>query len=158
MSQSKVRPIPEGFHSITPHLIIKGAAQALEFYKKAFGAKEISRMPMGDKIGHAEMRIGSSVFFLADEVPDWGIRGPVPGAGSPVTIHLYVEDCDKFFIQAVAAGATSKQPPTTMFWGDRYGKLQDPFGHDWSVATHVEDVDPAEMPKRMEAAMAGKPC
>jgi PhnB protein len=155
------KPIPEGFHTITPSLVIKGAAEAIEFYKRAFGAEEIMRMPMPGadgrvKVGHAELRIGDSILFLNDEFPEHGASGP--NGSSPVTIHLYVPDVDAFFNRAVEAGATVQFPLVNMFWGDRYGKLADPFGHNWSVATHVEDVPPEEMPKRMAAAMSGKGC
>jgi PhnB protein len=158
MSKGKVRPIPEGVHTVTPHLIIRGAAAAIEFYKKALGATELMRMPMGapGKIGHAELQIGTSRVFLADEFPEMGACAPSATGNSPVTLHLYVEDCDKVFNHAVAAGAKAQMPPADMFWGDRYAKFKDPFGHDWAVATHVEDVPPEEMPKRMAAAMPPK--
>lgn len=156
----KVSPIPEGFHSVTPHLIIKGAGRAMDFYKKAFGAEEVMCMrgPDGQSVCHAEIKIGNSHVFLADEYPDMGCIGPQTLKGSPVTIHLYVNDADKVFNQAVAAGAKVTMPVTDMFWGDRYGKLEDPFGHHWSVATHIEDVSPEECAKRMQAAFAGGEC
>ena len=155
-------PIPEGFSTITPHLIIKGAAEAIEFYKKAFGAKELSRMPFPGsnghvKLGHAELEIGDSKLFLADEFPENGGLGPQDGR-SPVTIHLYVTDADATFNQAVEAGATVAMPLANMFWGDRFGKLVDPFGHHWSIATHLEDPTPEEMKERMAAAFSGEPC
>jgi PhnB protein len=154
MSKSKVRAVPEGFHTITPHLVIRGATAAIEFYKKAFGAQTIMSMPgPGGKVMHAELKIGDSILFLADEFPDMGSCAPAPGSSSPVVLNLYVEDCDKIFNQAVAAGAKVQMPPADMFWGDRYAKFSDPFGHNWSVATHIEDVPPAEMPKRAEEAM-----
>lgn len=151
------KPIPEGFHAITPHLVIKGAAEAIEYYKRAFGAEEICRMPMpaGDgrmKIGHAELKIGDSMLFLSDDFPDHGAVGP--NGSSPVTIHLYVPDVDTVYNRAVEAGAIATMPPADMFWGDRYGKLVDPFGHHWSIATHLEDVTPGQMKERMDAAMA----
>lgn len=150
-SKSGVRPIPEGMHTVTPHLICAGAAQALEFYKKAFGAVELSRMLGSDgKIMHASMRIGDSIIMLNDEMPDWGTFGPKHLKGSPVTIHLYVEDADASFAQAVSAGAKVTMPLDDMFWGDRYGKLEDPFGHQWSVGTHMRDVSPEEMQKAMQ--------
>jgi PhnB protein len=154
--------IPEGHHTITPHLIIKGAAEAIEFYKKAFGAKELARMPFpgsnGEmKLGHAELEIGDSRLFLADEFPENGGLGPQEGR-SPVTLHLYVPDADATFNQAVEAGATVTMPLADMFWGDRFGKLVDPFGHHWSVATHLEDPTPEQMKERMAAAFAGAPC
>ncbi len=152
----KVRPIPEGFHTVTPHLIIKGAAKAVEFYKKAFGAEEIMCMPgPGGSVMHAEIKIGNSIIFLADEFPDWGCLSPATLNGSPVTIHLYVEDCDAAFNKATQAGAEALMPPSDMFWGDRYGKLKDPFGHQWSIATHTEDVSPEECAKRCAESMAG---
>ncbi|MEO5718158.1 MAG: VOC family protein [Chthoniobacterales bacterium] len=142
-------------HSVTPHLICAGAADAIEFYKKAFGAVELSRLPGADgKVMHASIRIGDSVIMLNDEMPEWGSVGPKALKGSPVTIHLYVEDADAFFAQALAAGATATMPLDDMFWGDRYGKVEDPFGHQWSIATHQRDVSPAEMQKAMEEMCA----
>jgi uncharacterized glyoxalase superfamily protein PhnB len=154
-------PIPEGHHTITPHLVIKGASKAIEFYKKAFGAEELSRMPFPSpdgtmKVGHAELKIGDSRLFLADEFPEHGSVAP-SGSSTPVTLHLYVTDADASFARAVAAGATVGGPLSDMFWGDRYGKLIDPFGHHWSIAEHLEDVTPEEMMKRM-AAMSGESC
>jgi uncharacterized glyoxalase superfamily protein PhnB len=151
-----VKPVPAGFHTLTPHLIVRGAAQAIEFYKKAFGAEELTRMPSPDgrTVMHAELQIGDSILFLADEFPEMGARSPKALGGSPVTIHLYVADVDAVFNRAIQAGATAQMPPTDMFWGDRYGKLTDPFGHVWSVATHTEDVPPEEMAKRAQAAFA----
>lgn len=153
-------PIPAGQHSITPHLIIKGASEAIEFYKRAFGAEEISRMPFPGKdgamkLGHAELMIGDSKLFLADEFPEQG--GVGPGQTSPVTLHLYVTDADATFAQAVKAGATVRMPLADMFWGDRYGQVIDPFGHHWSIAEHVEDLTPEQMQKKM-AAFTGAPC
>ncbi len=157
-------PIPAGHHTITPHLIIKGASDAIEFYKRAFGATEISRMPFPGpdgqvKIGHAELEIGDSRLMLSDEFPQQGNVGP--GASSPVTMHLYVTDADAVFGRAVEAGATVRMPLADMFWGDRYGKLVDPFGHHWSIGEHLEDPTPDQMKERMAAAMAamrGKSC
>jgi PhnB protein len=154
-------PIPTGFHSITPHLVIKGAAEAIEFYKQAFGAEETCRIPFPGpngqmKLGHAELKIGDSMLFLADEFPEQGVTGP--NGQSPVTIHLYVSDVDAVFNSAVEAGATTSMPPTDMFWGDRYGKLVDPFGHHWAVATHVDDVTPEQMKERMAAMFGGAAC
>ena len=138
-------------HSITPHLICAGAADAIEFYKKAFGAVELSRMPGADgRLMHASIRIGDSVVMLVDEMPNWQSFGPLALKGSPVTIHLYVADVDAAFAQAVNAGARVTMPLDDMFWGDRYGKLDDPFGHHWSLATHVRDVSPDEMKKAMD--------
>jgi uncharacterized glyoxalase superfamily protein PhnB len=152
-----VKPVPEGFHTVTPHLIIRGAAKAIEFYKKAFGAEEIMRMPGpdGQSIMHAEIRIGDSHIMLNDEFPDWGKVSPQALNGSPVTIHLYVNNVDAVFNKAVQAGATAVMPVTDMFWGDRYGYLQDPFGHCWSVATHIADYTPEECMKRCQEAMGG---
>jgi PhnB protein len=145
------KPIPEGMHTVTPHLICAGAADAIEFYRKAFGAVELSRMPGSDgKLMHASIRIGDSVIMLNEENPDWGSFGPKSLKGSPVTIHLYVENVDAIFEQAVRAGAKVTMPLDDMFWGDRYGKLEDPFGHLWSIGTHVRDVSPEEMQKAME--------
>jgi uncharacterized glyoxalase superfamily protein PhnB len=152
-------PIPAGYQTITPYLIVKGAAEAIEFYKRALGAEELSRMPFPGpdgtmRLGHAELQVGDSKLFLADEFPERGSVGP-NGNGSPVTIHLYVTDADATFERAVAAGATVAMPLADMFWGDRFGKLVDPFGHHWSISEHVEDVTPEQMKERM-AAM--QPC
>jgi len=148
--------IPQGMHSVTPHLVCAGAAQAIEFYKKAFGATEEGRMPGPDgKLMHAMIRIGDSAIMLVDEMPEWGSLGPKALKGSPVTIHLYVEDADAFAKRAVAAGAKITMPVEDQFWGDRYGKLEDPFGHHWSVATHVRDVSPEEMQKAMKEMAKG---
>lgn len=150
-----VRPIPEGYHSVTPYLTVNGAARAIDFYQRAFGAKEIMRMHGADgKIGHAELRIGDSVIMLADEMPGSGTRSPQSLGGATAGIFLYVEGVDKVFNQAVSAGAKIDAPLENMFWGDRYGRLTDPFGQSWSLATHVEDVPPQEMEKRMKNAMA----
>ena len=149
------KQIPQGMHSVTPHLVCAGAAQAIEFYKKAFGAVEEARLPGSDgKLMHALIRIGGSAIMLADEMPEWGSLGPKALKGSPVTIHLYVEDADAFAKRAAAAGAKITMPVDEMFWGDRYGKLEDPFGHQWSVATHLRDVTREEMQQAM-AKMAG---
>ncbi|HEV2949102.1 MAG TPA: VOC family protein [Gemmataceae bacterium] len=147
--------VPAGFSTVTPHLVVRDAAQAIEFYKKAFGAKETVRMPgPGGKILHAEIKIGDSHLFLADEMPEWGSKSPLMLGGTGTTISLYVEDADAVFNRAVAAGAQVKMPLADQFWGDRYGKLGDPYGHEWAVATHLEDLSPAEMKKRQEVAMA----
>jgi uncharacterized glyoxalase superfamily protein PhnB len=148
----KVKPIPDGFHTVTPHLVIKGASKAIEFYKKAFGAEEISRMPGPDgKLMHASIRIGDSILMLADEFPDMGAEGPEAFGGSPVKIHLYVEDVDAFVKNATKAGAKVTMPVQDQFWGDRYGKLEDPFGHQWSVGTHKEDLTPAQVMENAKA-------
>jgi PhnB protein len=148
------KPIPDGYHTATPYLIVNGAAEAIEFYKRAFGATELLRMtdPQG-RIGHAEIRVGDSVIMLADEHPDMGYRGPRSMGGSSVSILLYVDDVDTIFDRALSAGATVQRPIADQFYGDRSGKLEDPFGHVWSIATHVEDVPPEEMRRRAEAAM-----
>ena len=149
-TKTSVKPIPEGMHTVTPHLVCAGAADAIEFYKKAFGAVELSRMPGADgKLMHGSIRIGDSVIMLVDEMPDWGMLGPKSLKGSPVKIHLYVEDADSAFDKAVRAGAKVTMPLDDMFWGDRYGKLEDPFGHEWSIGTHKRDVSPEEMQKAM---------
>jgi PhnB protein len=146
-----VHPIPPGMHTVTPHLICAGAAEAIEFYKKALGADELSRVPGSDgRLMHATIRIGDSVVMLVDEMLEWGALGPKALKGSPVTIHLYVDDADAFFERAVGAGAKVTMPLDDMFWGDRYGKFEDPFGHQWSVATHIRDVSPDEMQKAMQ--------
>lgn len=148
---SPTTKIPKGMHTVTPHLICAGAAEAIEFYKQAFGAVELSRMlsPEG-KVMHATIRIGDSVIMLNDETPQWESYGPKHLKGSPVTIHLYVEDAEAVFAQAVKAGAKPTMPLDDMFWGDRYGRVEDPVGHQWSIATHVRDVAPEEMQKAME--------
>ena len=143
--------IPSGMHSVTPHLVCAGAANAIEFYKKAFGAEEQARLPGPDgRIMHAAVKIGDSTVMLVDEMPEWGSLGPKALKGSPVTIHLYVDDADRFVERAAKAGAKVTMPVAEQFWGDRYGKLEDPFGHHWSVATHVRDVGPDEMKKAMK--------
>jgi PhnB protein len=149
-----VRAIPEGFHSITPYLIIKNASQGIEFYKQAFGAQETFRMedPSSKKVGHAELKIGDSFIMLADEHPDMGYRSPEALGGTPVSILLYVENVDAVVEQAVRAGAKLERPVRDEFYGDRTGTLRDPYGHVWSVATHKEDVSPEEMKRRAAAA------
>ncbi len=150
MSKSKVKPIPDGMHSVTPHLVCAGAAEAIGFYKKAFKAIEVSRMAGKDgKLMHAMIRIGDSAVMLMDEMAEWRAFGPKVLRGSPVTIHLAVEDVDAAAAQAVAAGAKITMPIADMFWGDRYGVLEDPFGHLWSVGTHMRDVSPQEMKEAM---------
>lgn len=151
MAKPAVKPIPDGMHTLTPHLVCAGAAEAIEFYKKAFNAVELRRMdgPQG-KLIHAEVRIGDSVLMLVDEFPEMGAKGPKSMEGSPVTLHLYVEDADATAAQAVAAGARVTMPVDEAFWGDRYGQLEDPFGHRWSVATHVRDLSPQEIRAAMQ--------
>jgi PhnB protein len=153
---SKPKPIPEGYHTATPYLIIKDAAKAIEFYKEAFGAKEMMRMSQPDgRIGHAEIMIGDSPIMLADEFPEMGARSPQSLGGSPVSILLYVDEVDAFAKQAVAAGTKVVRPVKDQFYGDRSGSFEDPFGHQWHIATHVEDVTPEEMHKRAAAAGRG---
>jgi PhnB protein len=146
----KVKPIPDGYHTATPYLIVKDANKAIEFYKKAFGAKELMRMGDGTKVHHAEIKIGDSPIMLADECPEMQACSPETIGGTAVSIMLYVEDCDKVFNQAVEAGAKVVRPLTDQFYGDRNGGVQDPFGHKWWVASHVEDVPEAEIQKRAE--------
>jgi PhnB protein len=149
---SKVKPIPEGYGAVTPYLIIDGAARAIDFYRKAFGATERMRFDApGGKIGHAEIEIADSVVMLADEHPEMGYRGPRSVGGSPVSLMLYVEDVDQVVPRAIGAGAKVKQPLEDKFYGDRSATLEDPFGHVWTVSTHVEDVAPDEMKRRMDA-------
>jgi uncharacterized glyoxalase superfamily protein PhnB len=148
---AKVNAIPDGMHTMTPHIVCAGAAAAIEFYKKAFNAVEEFRLPAPDgKLMHARIRICGSALMLVDEMPQWNSLGPIMLKGSPVTIHLYVENVDAFYQQAVDAGATAKMPPADMFWGDRYGVLVDPFGHNWSVATHLKDMTAEEMAQAMK--------
>lgn len=150
-----VKPIPEGYHSVTPYLIIKGAADAIEFYQKAFGATELFRFPTPDgKIGHAEIKIGDSPIMLADEFSEMGYKSPQSLGGSPVSIMIYVQDVDTVFNQAVSAGGKVKQAVKDQFYGDRIGTLEDPFGHVWHVSTHKEDVSVEEMQNRMKAHAA----
>jgi PhnB protein len=152
---TNVKPIPDGYHAITPYLIIDGAARAIEFYKAAFGATELLRFHGPDgKLGHAELRIGDSVVMLADEVPDRGIVAPGRIGGSPVSLMLYVEGVDAVVDRAVTHGATIKRPVADQFYGDRTGTIEDPFGHQWHIATHTEDLSFEEV-KRRAAAQAG---
>lgn len=151
-----VKPVPEGMHTVTPHLVCAGAAEAIEFYKNAFGAIEMLRMPGPDgKLMHAMIRIGDSPVMLVDEFPEWGGTSPKALNGTPVTIHLQVPDADAMFQRAVDAGATVKMPLADMFWGDRYGLVIDPFGHSWSIATHIKDMTPEEMAQAGRDAFAG---
>jgi PhnB protein len=151
---TQAKPIPEGYHTATPYLTLNDASRAIDFYKRAFGAQVVARMDGPDgKVAHAEIRIGDSMIMLGDEMPGMGNRSPQSLGGTTGGIMLYVENADAVFNQAVSAGAQVEMPVTDMFWGDRYGRLKDPFGHSWSVGTHVEDVAPAEMSKRMREAM-----
>ena len=148
-------PIPEGFPRVTPYLIVDGAAAAIDFYRSVLGASERMRMPGPDgRIGHAELTLGDSVIMLADENPDMDIRGPAKFGGTPVSLHVYVEDSDAVFERAVRAGAKALRAVEDRFYGDRSGQFEDPFGHRWDVSTHVEDVPQEEMAKRAESAMA----
>lgn len=149
-----VKPIPDGYHTATAYLVVNDAAAAIEFYKQAFGAEELLRLEMPDgKIGHAEIKIGDSPIMLADAFPEMGCVTPQSLGGSPVSIMLYVEDVDARFDQAVAAGATVKKPLADQFYGDRTGTIEDPFGHGWTIATHIEDVPPPEINRRFEEMM-----
>jgi PhnB protein len=151
----KVKPIPEGLHTVTPHLVIRDAAKAIEFYKKAFGAQVVGvhHMPDG-KVMHAELKIGDSRVMLADEFPGAPCLSPQTVGGTTNVLHIYVEDADSFYSRAVAAGATALMPVMDMFWGDRYGQVKDPFGHMWAIATHMEDVAPDEVERRGAAMFA----
>lgn len=154
-----VKPIPDGYHTATPYLIVNGAADAIEFYKKAFGATELFRMAGPDgKIGHAEIKIGNSPIMLADEFPEMGARSAKTLGGSPMFLMLYVENVDALVAQAVAAGAKEVRPLQNQFYGDRSGTFEDPFGLSWTLSTHVEDVPPEEMQRRSEEAMKQKSC
>jgi PhnB protein len=147
-----VKPIPEGYHSVTPYLIVKGAGKAIEFYKSAFGATEVMRMPgPNDQVMHAEIKIGDSVVMLADEPEGGQHRSPLTIGGTPVSLMVYVDDVDTVFSQAVSLGATATRPVVDQFYGDRSGTLTDPFGHVWTIGTHVEDVSAEEMERRMAA-------
>ncbi|WP_329112745.1 VOC family protein [Streptomyces sp. NBC_01353] len=149
-----VQPIPEGYPRVTPYLCTDGAAAAIDFYVSVLGAVEKMRMPApGGKIGHAELELGSSVIMLADEYPDIGFRSPKAVGGTPVTLHVYVEDVDAVFAKALSRGATEVSPVKNEFYGDRTGQFEDPFGHRWNVATHVEDVPADEMEKRAKEAL-----
>lgn len=150
---SPVKAIPQGYHSVQPYLHIRGAAQAIEFYKLAFGATELMRMPALDgRLQHAEIRIGDSVVMLADEHPERGIHGPAHYGGAPMTLMFYAENCDAIYQKAIAAGSKSLREPTDQFYGDRMAGIEDPFGFQWYIATHIKDVSPEEM----KAAMAGQ--
>ena len=153
---AKVNPIPEGYHSVTPYLSIKGAAAAIDYYKKVFGATELFRMPGPDgKIGHAEIKIGNSPIMLADEYPEMEFVSPQTLGGSPVGLMIYVDDVDTMFKNAISGGGKEIKPLQDQFYGDRSGTLRDPFGHVWTVATHVEDIAPEEMERRAKAAHGG---
>jgi PhnB protein len=151
---SSVKAIPEGYHSVTPYLIVSGAADAIEFYRSAFGAREVMRLAQpGGKVGHAEIEIGDSRIMLADEYPDMDARSPTAFGGTPVSLHLYVDDVDAIAQQAIAAGARERRPVKDQFYGDRTGSLEDPFGHVWHIASHKEDLSPDEIKRRADEAM-----
>ena len=153
---AQVSYIPTGYHSVTPSLVVRGGKRALEFYKQAFGAKELGAMymPDGEKLMHAEIQIGDSRIMLGEESPEMGTVSPQTLNGSPVSLNLYVDNCDALYQRAVGSGAKPTAPPADMFWGDRYGKVTDPFGHTWGILTHKEDVSPAEMDKRAREWMS----
>ena len=150
-----VKPIPEGYHTLTPFLTVRNAERAIEFYKQAFGAQErgVAKGPDG-KVMHAEVKIGDSVIMLSDEFPEFGSLSPQSVGGSPMGLHIYIENVDAAFDRAVKAGAQVEMPVADQFWGDRYGKLKDPFGHKWSIATHVKDMSADEMKRSMDDAMS----
>lgn len=152
---NKTQPIPDGYHTLTPHLICRNAGQAIDFYKKAFGAEELMRMPgPGGSVMHAEVKIGDSIVMIADENPQWDCKSPLALQGTPVTLHLYVENVDQAFDRAIKAGAKEKMGVMDMFWGDRYGQVVDPYGHTWSLATHTKDMTPAEIGKAQQEFFA----
>ncbi len=156
--RAKAQPIPAGYHILTPSIVVRGAAEAIEFYKKAFGAKEKHRMGgPGGKIMHAEIKIGDSILMLADEMPEMGNKSPQSYGGSGSSILIYTKNVDALFQQAVAAGAKPVMPVADQFWGDRYGQVTDPYGHVWQLATHKEDLTPKQMAKRAAAAFSGPP-
>jgi len=151
-----VKPIPDGYHTLTPHMIVRDATRAIEFYKQAFGAKErggVMKGPDG-KVMHAELMIGDSILMLADEFPNYGSLSPEGRGGTSMALHIYVDNVDAAFDRAVKAGAKVEMPLADQFWGDRYGKLKDPFGHEWSIATHTKDMSADEMKRQMNDAMA----
>jgi PhnB protein len=150
-----VQPVPEGYHTVTPYLAVGNAAEAIDFYRRAFGAKERVRMPgPGDTVMHAELEIGDSHVMLSDPFPQASTTPPKELGGTSASVFMYVEDIDAVYRQAIDAGATSLMEPDDMFWGDRFGSVQDPFGHSWTIATHIEDLEPEEMQRRSEEFMA----
>lgn len=154
-----VKPIPEGYHTLTPFLTVRDATRAIEFYKKAFGAQErggVAKGPDG-KVMHAELKIGDSIIMLSDEFPEFGSHAPDSGGSTSMGLHVYVNNVDEAFDRAVKAGAKVEMPVADQFWGDRYGRLKDPFGHKWSIATHVKDMSADEMKRSMDEAMANMP-
>lgn len=153
-----VKPIPEGYHTLTPFLTVRNAVKAIEFYKQAFGAQErgVAKDPTG-KVMHAEVKIGDSIIMLSDEFPEFGSLSPESGGSPSMGLHIYLENVDQAFDRAVKAGAKVEMPVADQFWGDRYGRLKDPFGHKWSIATHVKDMSSDEMKHAMDEAMASMP-
>jgi len=157
-AKKKVAPIPAGYYSVTPYLVVRGAAKAIDFYKRAFGAKENLRMNGPDgRVAHAEITIGNSIVMMGDEMPQIGATAPQTIGGTASSLFIYTKDVDQLYAKAVSAGCSSEQAPTDMFWGDRYAKLVDPFGHKWSMATHIEDLSPKEMAKRGAEARPPQP-
>ncbi len=153
---SKPTPIPPGFRTLTPYLTVRGAAEAVDFYKKASGARELQRQPMPDgRLLHARVKIGDSILMMSDEFPEHGAKSPLALGGTPVTIHLYTKDVDKLWSQAVAAGCKVMMPLEDQFWGERYGQREDPFGHVWSLSMRVEGLTPKQLEEKRTAAMAG---
>ncbi len=153
----EVQKIPDGFHSLTPHIVVSDAAKAIDFYKQAFGAEEVMRAPdpSGDRLMHAEVRIGDSTLMMTDTYPEYGAKNPQDLGGSPIALHFYCEDVDAMVAQAVAAGAEIQMPAADMFWGDRYARVSDPFGHTWAIACHIRDVTLEEMAAGAKEAFGG---
>jgi PhnB protein len=153
----KVKAVPKGYRTLTPYVVVRDAARAMEFYKKAFNAKELFRMPMPDgRIGHAEMKFGNSILMLSEEVAEQGMKSPLTLGGNGSSLLIYVRNVDRAFKRAVKAGCTAILEPADMFWGDRYSKLRDPFGHEWQIATHKEDLTPEQVGERMQKWMAAQ--
>ena len=149
-----VKPIPDGYHTITPAIIVRGAANAIDFYRRVFGAEVVERMDGPDgSVAHAEIRIGDSIVMLGDENPQYGTLSPMSTNGTPSSLHIYVDDVDAVFARAISAGAKAKSPIENAFWGDRYGKVTDPFGHDWGIATHIRDMSSAEVKRAADEWM-----
>jgi uncharacterized glyoxalase superfamily protein PhnB len=157
---SSVKPIPDGFHTVSPHIIVRDVPKAIAFYKAAFGAEQevVHTMPDGKTVMHAQIRIGDSTILMAEEAPQWGCKSPLMLGGTPISLHISVKDADAAFDRAVKAGATVAMPLADMFWGDRYGKVTDPFGHHWSIATHIKDLTEAEVARGAQEAFAKMSC
>ena len=157
---SEVKPIPDGYHTLTPGLVVNDAAKAIEFYKEALGAEELSRMttPDGNAIMHSELKIGDSIIFICDEFPDMGSKSPKTLGGTPVSLNLYLEDVDASFERAISAGAQSIMPVADMFWGDRFGMITDPFGHTWGLCTHIKDMTPEEIVESSKEFFKNEDC